>query len=245
MAEIALSAGIRTNLSSLQGTSQLLGKVQERLSTGRKVNSAIDNPTNFFAAANLNDRAASLEARLDGMGQAVSTLKAADNALTAMRGIVSAMKGVVDEALSQSDSSDRAASGKQFNELLSQLGSFAKDASYKGVNLLKSAQSDRTTGGTETLTVQFNESFDESTLTIKGINVQGATGSGTSGLAVDSNGGNRRRFGHLWRSPDEHGWLLCRPALRHHPERGWFWPGGRFRRVQQHGQPCGGGHPFR
>lgn len=188
MSEISLSAGMRSNLVSLQKTSQLLNKTQERLSTGRKVNSAVDNPTNFFAASNLNDRASALEARLDGMGQAISTLQAADNAISAMRGIISAMKGVADEALSQSDSSDRASSGRQFNELLIQLHDLAKDASYKGVNLLKSAQSDRTSGGAETLTVQFNESFDDSTLTITGINVQGATGAGTAGVEINSSG---------------------------------------------------------
>lgn len=188
MAEIALSSGIRTNLVSLQKTSATLGTVQERLATGKKVNSAVDNPTNFFAAANLNDRASALDSRLDGMGQAISTLEAADTAITSMRSLVSAMKGVVDEALASSDSTDRANSGKQFNELLVQLSEIAGDASYKGVNLLKSAQSDSTTGNTEEIKVQFNESFDDSTLSITGINISGATGSGTYGVSLDSNG---------------------------------------------------------
>lgn len=181
---IALSAGMRSNLVSLQKSSKLLGTTQERLASGRKVNSAVDNPTNFFAASNLNDRASLLEARLDGMGQAVSTLKAADTGITSMRGIISAMKGVVDEALSSSDSADRANLGKQFNELLVQMKSFADDSSYKGVNLLKSDQADRTSGGTETLLVQFNETFGESQLSITGINIQGATG----GVVTDASG---------------------------------------------------------
>jgi len=182
MSEIALSAGIRSNLVSLQRTSSTLGSVQERLATGKKVNSAVDNPTNFFAAANLNDRASSLDARLDGMGQAISTLEAADTAISSMRSVVSAMKGVVDEALASSDSNDRANSGKQFNELLVQLGQLSEDASYKGTNLLKSAQADATGGGTEEIKVQFNENFDDSTLSIKGINIAGATG----GISLDS-----------------------------------------------------------
>jgi len=188
MSEIALSAGIRSNLVSLQRTSSTLGSVQERLSTGKKVNSAVDNPTNFFAAANLNDRASSLDARLDGMGQAISTLEAADTAITSMRSLVSAMKGVVDEALASSDSTDRANSGKQFNELMVQLSQLADDASYKGVNLLKSAQADATAGGTEEVKVQFNENFDDSTLSITGINIAGATGSGTNGVALTTAG---------------------------------------------------------
>jgi flagellin-like hook-associated protein FlgL len=182
MAEIAFSAGIRSSLASLQQTSKQQTTVQQRLSTGRRVNSAIDNPTNFFAAANLNDRASLLSGRLDGMGQAISTLSAADNSITAMRGVVSALKGVVDEGLSTSTSSDRVSLGKQFNELIVQLGDFAKDADYKGVNLLRSTQSDATSGGNETLSVQFNESFDQSTLEIEGVNIR------TAGVALSSAG---------------------------------------------------------
>lgn len=184
MSDIALSAGMRSNLASLSRVSNQLQQTQERLATGRKVNSAVDNPTNFFAAANLGDRASQLTSRLDGMGQAVSTLKAADNALTTMRGLISAMKGVVDEALGSTASSDRAVLGKQFNELIVQLADIAKDGSYKGVNLLKSGQADRVTaGGTETLTVQFNETFDDSTLDIKGVNIRGS-----DTITVDANG---------------------------------------------------------
>lgn len=174
MAEVTLSAGIRSNLVSLQNTNKLLERTQERISTGKAVNTAIDNPQNFFAASNLTDRASQLEARLDGMGQAVSTLQAADNALTNMRGLVSAMKAVVDSALSQSDSNDRVASGKQFNELLVQLQRVAKDSSYQGINLLSSNESTVTSGGTQELTVQFHERFNESTLQIRGVNVDGA-----------------------------------------------------------------------
>lgn len=187
MAEIALSAGMRSNLASLSKASTQLSTTQERLATGRRVNSAVDNPTNFFAAANLNDRADKLNARLDGMGQAVSTLKAADNAITAMRGILSAMKGVVDEALASSASSDRVVSGKQFNELLVQLNDLANDGSYKGVNLLKSGQAGATAGDTETLTVQFNEDFGDSTLAITGVNIRGNSSMAISSLTGEIN----------------------------------------------------------
>lgn len=183
MSEVALSAGMRSNLNSLSQASKMLEQTQTRLATGRRVNSAVDNPTNFFAASNLNDRASLLEGRLDGMGQAVSTLKAADNAISTMRGLISAMKGVVDEALASSASSDRAVSGKQFNELIKQLSAVSKDADYKGVNLLQSNQANATAGGTETLTVQFNERFDESTLAISGVNIDSG-----ENLSLDANG---------------------------------------------------------
>jgi flagellin len=196
MAEVTLSAGIRSNLVSLQNTNKLLSRTQERLSTGKTVNTAIDNPQNFFAAANLNDRATQLEARLDGMGQAVSTLQAADNSLTNMRGLVSALKAVVDEALSQPNASDRQASGKQFNELLVQLYNLARDSGYQGVNLLNSSESTATSGGTEKLTVQFHERFNVSTLEVRGVNVDATTdvqldaaGEITTGSPMSSSGG--------------------------------------------------------
>jgi len=188
MADITLTAGIRANLSSLQKTSKLMESTQERLATGKKVNSAVDNPKNFFVAANLNDRATQLEARIDGMGQAVSVLQTSDNTITSMRSLISAMKGVVDSALSSTDSTDRVSLGIQYNELLIQLNDMAEDAVYQGVNLLVSNQSDKTSGGTETLTVQFNERFDDSTLNIKGVNVGSPTGAGTQGMELDVNG---------------------------------------------------------
>lgn len=188
MAEVTLTAGIRSNLSSLQRTSKQMNVIQERLATGRTVNNAVDNPTNFFAAANLNDRASLLSARLDGMGQAVSSLQTADNTVTAMRSIISAMKGVADSALANPDSDDRSSLGKQFNELLVQLNDLAGDASYNGTNLLVSTQSDRTSGGTESLTVQFNERFDVSTLSIQGVNIATATGAGTAGFEMNDSG---------------------------------------------------------
>ncbi len=172
MAEVTLSSGIRSNLVSLQNTNKLMTRTQERLATGKEVNSAIDNPKNFFAAANLDDRATQLEARLDGMGQSVSTLQASDNALTTMRGLVGAMKSVIDQALSQPNSTDRVSSGRQFNELLVQLVNLAVDSGYQGVNLLHSGESTMSNGNNEILTVQFNERYNESTLDIKGVNIR-------------------------------------------------------------------------
>ena len=47
---ITLSAGVRQNLLSLQSTAQLMSQTQNRLATGKKVNSALDNPANFFTS---------------------------------------------------------------------------------------------------------------------------------------------------------------------------------------------------
>ena len=173
MADISLNSGIRANLLTLQRSSESFQNTTERLATGKKVNAAIDNPTNFFAAVNLSDRAEGLSSRLDGIGQAVQTVKAADNGISTIRSFVSAMKGVVNNALGNTNGDEREALGRQFNELLVQVAQTASDASYQGVNLLQ---------GNETNTVQFGETFDESKLDVLGFDLGGP------GSDVDANG---------------------------------------------------------
>jgi len=82
MSGIVLSASVRQNLLSLQSTADLLATTQNRLSTGKKVNSALDNPTNFFTAAALSARASELTGLLDSMTNGVNTINAANNGLT-------------------------------------------------------------------------------------------------------------------------------------------------------------------
>ncbi len=77
MDKISLSASMRSNLLSLQNISKQVDSTQNKLSTGKKVNSAIDNPSSYYTARSLTNRANDLDALLDSMGQAVSTIKAA------------------------------------------------------------------------------------------------------------------------------------------------------------------------
>lgn len=91
---------MRANLLSLQSTAQLLGQTQLRLATGNKVNSALDNPVNFFAAQNLTNRAGDLAALLDGMGQAVQVLKSTDSAITSLTKSVNQLKSLANSAKS-------------------------------------------------------------------------------------------------------------------------------------------------
>ena len=108
MSGIVLSSAVRTNLTTLQSTSALQGKIQEKLSTGKKVNSALDNPSSFFTASSLNRRANDLSSLLDSMQQGVKTLEAADNAMKAITKNVEAMQANIREA--RQDKSFKAAS---------------------------------------------------------------------------------------------------------------------------------------
>src|SRR6202790_584298 len=99
MSGIVLSASVRQNLLSLQSTADLLATTQNRLSTGKKVNTALDNPTNFFTAASLDNRASDISNLLDGIGNGVQVLQAANTGLTSLQKLVDSAKSVANQAL--------------------------------------------------------------------------------------------------------------------------------------------------
>src|SRR6185312_6953671 len=98
MSDIVLSAGVRQNLLALQNTAKLMTITQNRLATGMKVNTALDNPVNFFTASGLQPRAGDLSALLDAMGNGVKTLQAADNGLTAITKTIESMQSTMLQA---------------------------------------------------------------------------------------------------------------------------------------------------
>ncbi len=97
--EITLSSAVRSNLLSLQKTADLLGKTQGRLATGLKVNSALDDPTAFFTASALNSRASDLNRLQDFVGNAIQTLRAADEGISAITNLVEAAEATARQAL--------------------------------------------------------------------------------------------------------------------------------------------------
>jgi flagellin len=182
MGSITISSAVRTNLNSLQATSSLMSSVQEKLSTGKKVNSALDNPNSFFTAKGLENRASDLSTLLDDMGQSVQTLKAADEGITAISDLVDAAKAKANQALQTSSQSERAQYAEEYNELLTQIEDLAKDSGYKGKNLL---------GGTgNDLSVTFNED-GTSSLSISSVDytdTTSSTGLNLSDLATATTG---------------------------------------------------------
>ena len=99
MADVVLSGAMRSNLLSMQNTAKLLDQTQQRVSTGLKVNSAIDNPQSFFTAQGLDNRASDLSTLLDSMGLAVQTLKAASQGIDAIQKLVQQAKATAIQAL--------------------------------------------------------------------------------------------------------------------------------------------------
>lgn len=149
LSDISLTAGMRSNLLQLQSTATQVGKTQQRLSTGKQVNSALDNPTNFFASQAALNRASDFSSRKDGMGEAIQNVKAADAGITAITSLVTAAKGLAEAALGTTNTTDRASFATQYGTLKTQISQLSSDSGYRGTNLLGTANN--------TLTVNFNE----------------------------------------------------------------------------------------
>src|ERR1700674_1041687 len=99
MSGIVLSASVRQNLLSMQSTAALLATTQNDLATGNKVNSALDNPTNFFTASGLNNRASDINNLLDAIGNGVQVLQAANTGLTSLQKLVDTAKSIASQVL--------------------------------------------------------------------------------------------------------------------------------------------------
>ena len=185
MSQITLTAAMRANLVSLQNTNELMGRTQERLATGLKVNSAVDNPTNYFAARAHNQRADLLNGLKDYISEAIQTVKAADNGVKAITSVIENLRSIVNQArnaLNDANSGTLLAGlATQYNEAIRQLNNFQQDASYKGVNFLT---------GSTTLTVNFNENASTSLVmsgfnaTAAGLGISGGTATGSGSITT-------------------------------------------------------------
>ncbi|MEO0980215.1 MAG: ABC transporter substrate-binding protein, partial [Pseudomonadota bacterium] len=145
MKDITLSAAVRQNLLTLQSTADLMSGVQNKLATGLKVNSALDNPNSFFTASGLNSRASDLSNLLDDMGQSLQTIKAADKGIQTITDLVESAKAKANQALQTQSQYERKTFAAQYNDLLEQIEDVAKDSSYKGKNLLGGVGNNLTT----------------------------------------------------------------------------------------------------
>jgi flagellin len=171
--EIALTPGLRSNLIGLQYTAKLLNLAQRRLSTGKRVNTAMDDPVNYFAAQSHMTRSTDLASRKDGMGEAINIVASADKGITAITNLIEQAKSIATSALATKDSDSRDYYETQFNAVMSQIISLAKDSGYKGTNLLNA----------DSVDVKFNED-GSSKLTIDGF---GATTLNQIGLRFAMN----------------------------------------------------------
>ncbi|MGL5115852.1 MAG: hypothetical protein ACRC7G_15720 [Beijerinckiaceae bacterium] len=182
--DIVLSRGIRTNLLSLQNHSSNLEISQERLATGRRVNSALDNPLNFFQADNLRQRGKDLSGLLDQIGISVETLKTTGKAIEGLQRLAESAVGILRNAANTTDNNIREQARASFEELKNQLNNQVFDANFNGRNLLNGGDPSATFNGVFDLRVSFNETRTTQ-LDIQAINLR-ATGFGATGSTIAS-----------------------------------------------------------
>ncbi len=157
MSDIVLSSGVRSNLLQLQQTSDLITSTQSKLATGKRVNSALDNPINFFTAQGLSVRANDLNALLDTMTTGINTIQAANNGITAITKLVQSAQSLTSQAQQTTDTTVRATLATQYDALLGQIDQLSNDSGINGINLLNG----------NNLTITLNESAT-STVVISG-----------------------------------------------------------------------------
>jgi flagellin len=176
--DIVLSRGIRTNLLSLQDHSRNLEISQERLATGKRVNSALDGPLNYFQADNLRQRGKDLNNLLDAMGIATETLKITGKAIETIQKLAESAIGTLRAAAATTDNNVREQARASFEELKVQINNMTQDANFNGRNMLNGGIAGAYDNRFD-LRVSFNETLTTQ-LDLKAINLR-ASGTGAAG----------------------------------------------------------------
>lgn len=165
MADVTLSAAVRSSLLSLQNTTSLIDRTQGRLSTGLKVAGPIDDPVAYFQAKALDDRVYDFTEKKNGIDQGISTLSAALDGVNSIEALVRQLKGI-GNSMKSASATQFTNLITQYNDLRTQINNLATDASYQGTNLIN--------GTGETLSVEFSD-LTAATLSINSVDLTVAT----------------------------------------------------------------------
>lgn len=189
MSDITLSKAVRSNLLSLQNTANLMSKTQERLATGMKVNSALDNPTNFFTASSLNGRASDLGLLLDSVSNATQTLAAADEGISAITKLVESAQATARQALQAAATVETEVLGDVIDEAnvtgtVDTAGTAAGPASGTGAALDGTADLDTIVSDGQTITI----TIDGNALTFEVVDDGSTVTPGNIAINVDLTG---------------------------------------------------------
>ncbi len=170
--EISLSAAVRSSLLSLAGTEKLISRTQDRLASGLRVASPIDDARIFFQAKALIDRGSDFTEKKEEIDQGISSVGAALEAVDSIDSLVQQLKGLANAAKSATGT-ELTSIVTQYNDLTTQIDNLAADASYQGLNLIN--------GTGETLDVSFSTSTS-STVSIASVDLR----SSSLGLDISS-----------------------------------------------------------
>jgi len=171
MSNVSLTSAVRQNLLSLQSTTDLISRTQNRLSTGLKVAGPIDDPVAFFQAKGIQDRSTDFTEKKANIDQGISSLTAATDAISAVESLVQQLKGLAVNAKSSTTTAEISNIVSQFNDLRTQVNNLTTDATYQGLNLVS--------GTGSTLTVNFSND-SASVLNVNSVDIR----VGSDGLSV-------------------------------------------------------------
>jgi flagellin len=187
MSDITLTSTQRQTLLSLSSTTSLFNRTQDRLNTGKKVNSVTDNAQAFFQAQSLSERSSTISTAKSTIDQSIQSVQAALTATSAVTSLLSQLQGVLQSAQSGS-LSNRISDTEQFKTIGNQLNQLVKDASFQGLNLLTSTNS--------SLSTQFSDRT-AATLKIQGFNLVATTTGGSNARALFTQASAFSSGGHI------------------------------------------------
>lgn len=141
---VTLSTSVRTNLRALQTTQSAVDVTNNRLNTGKKVSSVVDDAVAFFSAKALDDRAADFNDRKTNIDQSISAINTALNATQAVDSLIKQLKGIATSAKSAT-AIERGTLQTQYNTVKSQIDQIVADSSYQGLNLVNNSTARQTT----------------------------------------------------------------------------------------------------
>ena len=174
--DISLTASARSSLISLQQTADLSARTQSRLTTGKKVNTVLDNAVSFFQSQALSNRATDLSSRKDSIDQGLSSLQATLRGVQGVQNFLTSMKGLIQAAQTQNPA-QRAATTTSLKEIGKQMNQLIKDTSYAGLNILTTTAAK--------LSVQFSERT-AAVLNVAGFNLDATVNNAKRGIFTDA-----------------------------------------------------------
>lgn len=154
--DISLSPGLRNSLLSLKDTSSKIDRTQERLSTGRKISSPLDNPTNYFVATALMNAASDIDQLHAQTFENIGVIKTAGRGLEGVTSLLGSMAGIVDAAALSADPAEKMTLARSFDETYAQLNYLVRDSGYAGTNLISDSGSDPLTVTSPELAIPLN-----------------------------------------------------------------------------------------
>ena len=175
---------INTNIGALNALNALnkvnteLSKRSLRIATGKRINSAADDPSGLTLSSTLSVRGRKLGQSISNIGDASNVLSIAESGLSNINDILSTMSEKIIQAASDTQGvSERSAIFSELNNLGEEIDAITKQTQFNGVVLLTSSMLTFQTGpdGVDFNTFQITSAFTSAALGISSLTVASQT----------------------------------------------------------------------